>query len=86
MLLKGVVLVGLRPVVVGMAMGFAAAVGLDAWYHSTDLLPDTLLHRVFGTPTVSAEVALMMAVAALASLVPARRALRVHPVRALRHE
>jgi ABC-type antimicrobial peptide transport system permease subunit len=86
MLLKGIVVPGLRPVAVGMAIGFAAAVGLDAWYRSTALLPETLLHRVFGTPAVCEEVALMLAVAALASLVPARRALRVDPVRALHHE
>jgi ABC-type antimicrobial peptide transport system permease subunit len=86
MLWKGIVLPGLRPVAVGMAIGFATAVGLDAWYRSTDLLSETLLHRVFGAPAVCAEVALMLAVAALASLVPARRALRVDPMRALRHE
>ena len=84
--MKGIVLPGLRPVAVGMAIGFATAVGLDAWYRSTDLLSETLLHRVFGAPAVCAEVALMLAVAALASLVPARRALRVDPMRALRHE
>jgi ABC-type antimicrobial peptide transport system permease subunit len=69
-----------------MAIGFAAAVGVNAWDHSTDLLPETLLHRVFGGPGVGAEVALMLAAAALASLIPARRALRVDPMRALRHE
>ncbi len=85
-LLRAIVLPGLRPVVVGMGIGFSAAVGLDAWYHSTDLLSEPLLHRVFGTPAVCAEVALMLAVAVLASLVPTRRALGVEPMRALRHE
>lgn len=85
-IVKAIVMPGLRPVLPGMAIGFAAAVGVNAWDHSTDFLPETLLHRVFGGPGVGAEVALMLAAAALASLIPARRALRVDPMRALRHE
>jgi ABC-type antimicrobial peptide transport system permease subunit len=86
MLLESTVLQGLRPVLIGMAFGFAGAVGLDAWDRSTDLLPETLLHRLFGGPAVAVEVALMLALAVLASAVPVSRALRVDPMRALRHE
>jgi predicted permease len=86
MLLKSTVLQGLRPVLIGMVFGFGSAVGLDAWDRSTDLLPETLLNRLFGGPAVCAEIALMLVLTVLASAVPVIRALRVDPMAALRHE
>jgi ABC-type lipoprotein release transport system permease subunit len=41
---------------------------------------------MLGQPIVYAELAVVLAIAVLASLVPARRALRVDPAVALRHE
>ncbi len=85
-IIRGVVIQGLRPVFFGMAAGFAAAVALDAWDRSTDLVPDTMLHSMFGDPIIYSEIVLMLAVALLASALPARRATQVDPMVALRHE
>jgi putative ABC transport system permease protein len=85
-ILKNVVTQGLRPVFIGMAAGFVAAVAADAWDRSTDLVPETMLHSVFTNPQIYYEVTLMLAIAILASAIPARRAARVDPMVALRHE
>lgn len=84
--LRSVAIQGLRPVFIGMLAGFAGAAWLDGLDQSTDLIPNTLVQRLFGDPAVYGEVALVVAIAVLASVIPARRALRVDPMVALRHE
>jgi len=80
----------LRNMVVRQAMALAAvgiAVGIGAAYGLTRLMA-TLLFQVKPTdPTVFSAVALVLGVVAfLASYIPARRALRVDPVVALRYQ
>jgi putative ABC transport system permease protein len=72
---------GMRPIMVGIAIGLAGAVGLSHFVSS-------LLFNVKPVdPLTYGAVALLVAVAALLScFVPARRALRVDPVAALRQE
>jgi putative ABC transport system permease protein len=87
---RSVVLSGLRPVFVGMAVGIAAAAGASAMLHSTLSFPGSadLLYGVsFYDPTTFLGLSgFLLAVAALASLVPARRAVKVDPMVALRYE
>jgi len=72
---------GLKLAAAGVALGLAAAVAL----HS---IMTSLLYGVTGTdPITFATVSLvLMMIAALACYIPARRATRVDPVVALRHE
>jgi predicted permease len=69
------------PVAAGVAIGLAAA-------FSRGLLLGSLLYGVesFDLPSVSLSVAVMLAAAAVAVALPARRATKVDPVVALRHE
>jgi putative ABC transport system permease protein len=87
---RGVVLGGLRPVGVGIAVGMAGAGALSAMLHSTLNLPgatDLLYGVSFYDPATFLGLAgFLMLVAALASVVPAWRAVRVDPVVALRYE
>jgi putative ABC transport system permease protein len=70
---------GLRPALVGLLIGAVGALALTRFM-------TTLLFGITPTdpPTFVAVAALLVAVAAMASYVPARRATRVDPVRALR--
>jgi len=83
---RNIVLQGLRPVFIGTAIGFVAAAALMAVERSTETFPEPLARAVFAHPELYAELVLMLVVAGLASIVPARRAARVDPMIALRYE
>jgi macrolide transport system ATP-binding/permease protein len=87
---KDVILQGLRPVFVGMMLGVAAAACLSTLLHQTLSFPgsmDFLYGVPFYDPVTFTSLAIFVpAVAALASAIPARRALRVDPAVALRYE
>jgi len=78
---RAVVGQGLKPMVWGLAIGLLAAVGLTR-------LMSSLLFGVTATDplTFGGVVLLLAAVALVACYIPARRAMRVDPVVALRHE
>src|SRR5262249_55814882 len=80
-LLKLVIRQGMKPVMAGVALGLAGAYGLTR-------LMATLLFDVSATdPAIFAGVAALLAtIALLACYLPARRATKVDPVIALRHE
>ena len=80
-LLRTVISEGLQPAMAGTAIGIAAAVGLTRYIASQ-------LHGIKPTdPLTFAVVAiLLLLVALLACYIPARRAMRVDPMVALRHE
>ena len=79
--LKVVVTQAMLPVSAGLAIGLAASFGL------TRLMAGMLYGVNAGDPVTFIGVALVLAAVALvATLVPARRAIRIAPVAALRHE
>jgi hypothetical protein len=84
--IRNVLKQGLLPVFIGISIGFAVAIALSADGRSKEVFPDTLLHSMFGDPFLYGELAVILALAALASILPARRASRVDPVVALRCE
>ena len=72
---------GLRPVLAGLAAGLLASlVAMRALA--------SLLYGITATdpPTFLAVACVLLAISALASAIPARRAARVDPMAALRHE
>jgi putative ABC transport system permease protein len=79
--LRLVVLQHLRPALIGLAIGLAGAVALSRFL-------DSLLFGVGATDpaTFAAVACMLLIVAALACLIPARRATRVDPVIALRND
>jgi putative ABC transport system permease protein len=80
-ILKLIFMQGMRQLLLGLAVGIAAAVGL------TRVLSTLLVDVSPRDPVTFAIVAIVLSVAALLGcLVPARRAMRVDPVVALRNE
>ena len=79
---------GLRPVLVGIGIGVMAAGAFTFAVHTTLVSPESvdLFYGLpfYDPPTFLAASLFLVAVAAAASLFPARRALRVDPVAALR--
>jgi putative ABC transport system permease protein len=74
-----------RLIAIGLAVGVALAIGLS--FGLSRVLADQLFGVKATDPTTFAAVASVLAlVALLASGVPARRATRINPVQALRHE
>jgi predicted permease len=72
---------GMMPVIAGIVLGVAGALVLTRWI-------ETLLFGITPTdiPTFVGVSVTLVAIAALASYIPARRATRVDPVRVLRQE
>ena len=85
-IVKNILAQGLRPVLAGLAVGFALGVAANVMERATGRFPDPLLKSIFGDPSIYVGLALMLAVAVVASVIPARRALRVDPAVALRDE
>jgi len=83
---RSVLIEGSRPVLIGMAIGFATAAGLNVVESASDPFPDPVVRSVFGDPSIYGGLTLMLAIAVIASIVPASRALRVDPMVALRYE
>ena len=85
-----VILHGLRPVLSGIALGLAGGGGLSWILHTTLVFPGSsdLFYGVpFYDPLTFVGLGCMVSgIALLASAVPARRALRVDPIVALRYE
>jgi predicted permease len=88
--LRNIVVEFFRPVFVGAFLGFVGAFGLSWLFHKSLALPGSsdFLHGVpFYDPVVFAGLScFFFFITALASLVPARRALQVDPMISLRHE
>ena len=86
--LKAVVFQGLRPVLIGIAFGIAGAAGLSWLLHTSLSFPGAsdLLYGIpfYDPPTFLGLALMLLSIAASASVVPARRALSVDPITALR--
>ena len=87
---RAVILQSLRPVFAGSAAGLAAAAAFSVALHQTLIFPGSMdfLYGVpfYDPPAFIGLFIFVLAVAALASAIPSRRALRVDPVVALRYE
>jgi len=73
-------------VLIGLGVGFVLGAAANAIAEATASFRVPLLAVMFADPMIYAALALMLVIAILASLIPARRALRVDPVVALRHD
>jgi len=84
---RGVDVVGLVMKETMLLVAVGAAIGLSAALATTRLISTWLYGLTPNDPaTIAAMILLMIAVAALAGYLPARRASRVDPMTALRHE
>jgi len=84
--IRNVMLQGVWPVLIGTLVGVAGSLALERAPVVQGARQFILSPPTFSDPVFYAELALVAAIAVLASLVPARRALRVDPVVALRYE
>jgi hypothetical protein len=89
-ILRNIVPQALRPVFVGMGCGIAMAAVLSALLHQTLIFPGSM-DLFYGVPfydpaTFCGLICFVGLLATVASVAPARRALRVDPVIALRYE
>jgi putative ABC transport system permease protein len=88
-IIQNILVQGLRPVLVGILVGIAGSVPVAALIRAKVTLlgaDSTRLAARLSDPLVYIELAGVIAIAVIASIVPARRASRVDPVVALRHE
>ena len=85
LIIKTILVQGLRPVLAGLAIGFGLGAAVNVMERARDPFPDPLARTIFGDWSIYGGLALMLAIAVLASVIPARRALRVDPAVALRH-
>ena len=89
-ILKNVVVTGLRPVYAGMVAGITVAGVFSLLLHETLIFPGSM-DFLYGVPfydplTFVGLFLFVLTIAALASAIPARRAMRVDPMVALRYE
>lgn len=84
--IRNVILQGLWPVLTGMLVGVAGSLALERAPVLQGARQFSLSPPTFSDPVFYAELTLVLAIAVLAGLVPARRALRVDPAVALRHD
>jgi predicted permease len=84
--IRNVMMQGAWPVLMGTLVGIAGAIALEQAPFLREARQFSLSPPALDDPVFYAELTLVFAIVALASVVPARRALRVAPVVALRYE
>jgi len=84
--IRNVMLQGVWPVLMGTLVGVAGSLALEQAPIVQGARQFILSPPTLSDPVFYAELALVFAIVVLASAVPARRALRVDPVVALRHD